>query len=36
MTMILMTAVLIPAGLMALRLVMPQPQPVPVRARARR
>lgn len=36
MTMILMTAALIPASLMALRLMVAQPKPVPVRARARR
>ena len=36
MTMILMTAALIPASLMVLRLVMPEPKRVPVRARARR
>lgn len=36
MDMILMTAALIPASLMVLRLVMRQPQRVPVRVRARR
>lgn len=36
MDMILMTAALIPASLMVLRMVMPQPRRVPVRARARR
>ena len=36
MTMILMTAALIPASLMALRLLALQPQRVPVAARARR
>ena len=36
MDMILMTAALIPASLMVLRLVMPRPKRVPVRARARR
>ena len=36
MTMILMTAALIPASLMVLRLVMPEPKRVPARCRARR
>ena len=36
MDLILMTAALIPASLMVLRLVMPEPKRVPVRARARR
>ena len=36
MDLILMTAALIPASLMVLRLVAPQPQRVPVAARARR
>lgn len=36
MDLILMTAALIPASLIVLRLAMPQPKRVPVRARARR